>query len=687
MSNILDPRATDVTLRLSTGVDSDVTVTLLGPDGEPLLGVTPSIHLGGPMASVEPLDDADASFAGTGGTLTGVWSVAVTGQDAGPQRLRISLDGVVVAVGLCEVGSTGTREPTTALTIAGGTATIALSVAAVVEGPGGGGSTAIPVSDDGSQVVEAVASFNFTGAGVTVTDDGDGAVEVAIPGRSLPVVAFMADPGGTPTDTLDIQVPYPIVPALTTTATVSAGDRVLALSVPAIIWEASASGDWTEVHEVTAGDVVVCTDASFGAGLFPYGDGADETFHGLAWLGQVDGSVEPNTDWQAMVTITSQVVEQAAPLTKNQDYLAGGGSIPGNFADGGTTNMPAQNGIMVAEGWGVDGDGIPGTATEGVTYILDAPTLSLRGVRCVLKRTADPADFPGPVILDAATNGATIDGADTLTLTDLNECVEVVLTQEPAGSWDWLVISHYVEGGGGGGGSAAWGDIGGTLSAQTDLQGALDAKVPTSRQLAGLDLTANRSASDMRGALGTGTPSASNFLRGDGTWSAASGSGWAPAEIMVPGHNLTSDIATSRRIGGSTARTRVALPQADTLTGGIAEVGFGVVPHLPWTSVDVWLEWFHLSSSTADVVWRLYMGGQTTSHTLQTSYQVTATGTGGSGNDLTYGRRERVKIATAVSVTDTDYNSFNIGRLGTDGADTMSGTVYLTAVGFRAAGT
>ena len=292
--------------------------------------------------------------------------------------------------------------------------------------------------------------------------------------------------------------------------------------------------------------------------------------------------------------------------------------------------------------------------------------------------------------------------------------------------------------GGGGSGPVAWGDLTGTLSAQTDLQSALDAKadasslaevattgdygdldnlptlgtaaaantgdfdpagaaaavtttsisaVPTSRTLAGLDLTANRSASDLRGALGTGTPSGSNFLRGDGTWSAASGSGWAPAEIMVPGHNLTSDIATSRRIGGSTSRTRVALPQADTLTGGVWEVGFGVVPHLPWTSVDVWVEWFHVSSSTADVVWRLYMGGQTNSHTAQTAYQVTATGTGGSGNDLTYGRRERVKIATAVSVTDTDYNSFNVGRLGTDGADTMSGTVYLMAVGFRAAGT
>jgi len=45
--------------------------------------------------------------------------------------------------------------------------------------------------------------------------------------------------------------------------------------------------------------------------------------------------------------------------------------------------------------------------------------------------------------------------------------------------------------GGGGGGGGAWGGITGTLSAQTDLQSALDAKVPSSRAVAGKALTAD----------------------------------------------------------------------------------------------------------------------------------------------------------------------------------------------------
>jgi len=44
---------------------------------------------------------------------------------------------------------------------------------------------------------------------------------------------------------------------------------------------------------------------------------------------------------------------------------------------------------------------------------------------------------------------------------------------------------------GGGGGGADWGDIGGTLSAQTDLQSALDGKVPTTRTVNAKALSSN----------------------------------------------------------------------------------------------------------------------------------------------------------------------------------------------------
>lgn len=58
----------------------------------------------------------------------------------------------------------------------------------------------------------------------------------------------------------------------------------------------------------------------------------------------------------------------------------------------------------------------------------------------------------------------------------------------------------------------------------TATQAALDLKAPLARTIAGLDLSADRTAAALRGALGTGTPGSGNFLRGDGSWAAAGGS-------------------------------------------------------------------------------------------------------------------------------------------------------------------
>jgi hypothetical protein len=102
VTHVLDARASDLTLRLSTGVDHEITVAITD-HGVPLEGVTPAVLLGGPMDAVEPITGDTApedTYTGTGGD-DGVWTVAVAGQSVpGNHRLRVTLDGTVVAVGL-----------------------------------------------------------------------------------------------------------------------------------------------------------------------------------------------------------------------------------------------------------------------------------------------------------------------------------------------------------------------------------------------------------------------------------------------------------------------------------------------------------------------------------------------------------------------------------------------------------
>ncbi len=284
MSNVLDSRPSDLTARWGTGVDVEITATVLAPDGTPLEGPVPAIYLGGPANAVEPLDDADADFTGTGGT-DGVWTIAVPGQTAGSHRLRVTLDDEVVAVGFAEVGALGSRAPTTALTIAGGSATLALSVAAVVNT--GGGAAEIAVEDDGVEIVDAVATLNFTGAGVSVTDEGGGAVEVAIPGGSglalgeTDTTAYRGDRGKTAYDHSQVVSGNPHSVTAAQTGADPAGTAASAVSTHAGAVDPHGDRAYTdsEIGALTPGDIgaqpvdsdltaiAALTTTAFGRGL------------------------------------------------------------------------------------------------------------------------------------------------------------------------------------------------------------------------------------------------------------------------------------------------------------------------------------------------------------------------------------------------------------------------------------
>ena len=66
-----------------------------------------------------------------------------------------------------------------------------------------------------------------------------------------------------------------------------------------------------------------------------------------------------------------------------------------------------------------------------------------------------------------------------------------------------------------GGGAGTWGSITGTLSNQTDLNTALSGKSDTGHSHAAGDISSGVIAA---ARLGTGTPSATTYLRGDGAW-------------------------------------------------------------------------------------------------------------------------------------------------------------------------
>lgn len=147
---------------------------------------------------------------------------------------------------------------------------------------------------------------------------------------------------------------------------------------------------------------------------------------------------------------------------------------------------------------------------------------------------------------------------------------------------------------GGGGSVSDWGDIGGTLSDQTDLQAELDAKAASTHTHEADDIVSGVIAP---ANLGTGSSIATKYLRGDGTWQTLGAGvtdldGLSDVAITTPAtkhalvHNGTNFVNRllvaadiSDMVQGSAFVVKVT-PDADTLTTGDGKFSMPIFSNL-----------------------------------------------------------------------------------------------------------
>lgn len=151
-------------------------------------------------------------------------------------------------------------------------------------------------------------------------------------------------------------------------------------------------------------------------------------------------------------------------------------------------------------------------------------------------------------------------------------------------------------------------------------------------------------------------------------------------------HSLDGPTYNPRPVGITTSQSRSRSILSPFTATGTTQV-FGGVPWLPWSTVDIWIDFLNNNASAGDVKWQVAFGGQAGAHTQLTLYAATVAVTAASGNETTYGQRYTQKIASAVAVATTDMLDCQVVRLGDDAADTLAGSVWLKQLRFREAGT
>jgi fibronectin-binding autotransporter adhesin len=115
----------------------------------------------------------------------------------------------------------------------------------------------------------------------------------------------------------------------------------------------------------------------------------------------------------------------------------------------------------------------------------------------------------------------------------------------------------------------AWGTVTGTLADQTDLASALGGKAATSHNHAGGEITSGTVAA---ARLGSGTPSSSNFLRGDGSWAVPEGGGGGGSGTVT---SVGLTMPTGFSVGSSPVTGSGTIEVTTTLAGALKGTGTG----------------------------------------------------------------------------------------------------------------